>query len=81
MDSIDNPPGDLNPEADGNHLEDVVEEETEALQDPLVVRHLLEVPADLTIEAKVLQQDMETNVANLDLDLKDEETLQDQLER
>ena len=77
MDSIDNPPGDLNPEADGNHLEDVVEEETEALQDPLVVRHLLEVPADLTIEAK----DMETNVANLDLDLKEEETLQDQLER
>ena len=76
MDSIDNPPGDLNPEADGK-LEDVVEEETEALQDPLVVRHLLEVPADLTIEAK----DMETNVANLDLDLKDEEILQDQLER
>ena len=79
MDSIDNPPSDLNPEADVK-LEDV-EEETEALQDPLVVRHLLEVPADLTIEAKVLQQDMETNVANLDLDLKEEEILQDQLGR
>ena len=77
MDSIDNPPGDLNPEADGNHLEDVVEEVTEALQDPLVVRHLLEVPADLTIEAI----DVVTNVANLDLDFKGEEILQDQLER
>ena len=72
MDSTDNPPGDLIPKVI-EKIEDEADKETEALLAPLVLHHPPAVLAGLATEAI----DVTLDAVNLDLDLKEEETLLD----